>query len=63
MAKVAKTIIICGMIVSFGFIAEASELSHRERFELFNQCLPMDLVIEEVGEDARDIGLTRQSIY
>ena len=36
--------------------------SVRKRFELFNNCQPMRLVIEYLNDDAKDIGLTRERL-
>ena len=33
-----------------------------ERFQLFNACRPMELVIEQLVDDAADIGLTRETL-
>lgn len=35
----------------------------RERFELFNDCRPMELVIEDLSDDASQIGLDRRAIH
>ncbi len=36
--------------------------NRRERFELFNACRPMRLVVEHLNDDAADIGLTREAL-
>ena len=40
--------------------ATAQDVSDSDRFQLFNECGPMDLVVEDYGDDAgwTDIGLT-----
>ncbi len=44
-------------------VAHAEEMSleeRRERFELFNYCLPMRLIVEGLGSGADEIGLTEE---
>ena len=36
--------------------------SARKRFELFNNCEPMRLLVEHLSDDAVDIGLTRERL-
>ncbi|MXY68586.1 MAG: hypothetical protein F4Y47_08495 [Acidobacteriia bacterium] len=39
------------------------DISNRlERFYLFNACRPMQLVVEELDDDAADIGLTQEAL-
>lgn len=33
-----------------------------ERFRLYNGCLPMDIIVEELSDDAKEIGLSREAI-
>ncbi len=43
----------------------AEEMSMEDRldgFELFNDCRPMDLVVEDLHSDADEIGLTEESL-
>ena len=40
----------------------AQDVSDRDRFELFNACRPMDLIVESLHADAAEIGLTEESI-
>ena len=40
----------------------AEEVSSYDRFQLWNDCRPMDLVVEEMTDDAADIGLTENAI-
>ncbi len=42
--------------------ASAEEVSDYDRFQLWQYCLPTDLVIEGLHKDAADIGLTKESI-
>ena len=51
-------IILCLAAVS----ASAGEVSDYDRFELWNECKPMTLIVEDVYEDATAIGLTKESI-
>ena len=51
-------IILCLAAVS----ASAGEVSDYDRFELWNECKPMTLIVEDVYEDATSIGLTKESI-
>ena len=38
------------------------KVSQADRFELWNDCLPMHLVVEGLRKDAADIGLTEEAI-
>ena len=38
-------------------------LSRNEGSELFNDCGPMGLVVEELSDDATDIGLTEEALW
>ena len=51
-------IILCLAAVS----ASAGEVNDYDRFELWNECKPMTLIVEDVYEDATAIGLTKESI-
>ena len=42
--------------------APAGAVSNYDRFELWNECKPMTLIVEDVHEDATAIGLTKESI-
>ena len=42
--------------------ALAQEVSLLDRFQLFNECRPMDLLVEEVSSDADEIDLATASI-
>ncbi len=41
---------------------QAQAVSDRDRFELFNACRPMMLVVEEISPAAQTVGLTRERI-
>lgn len=41
---------------------QTDPVERRERFELFNRCRPMDLIVEGLPGDAVEIGLTRTRI-
>ena len=43
-------------------MAGADEVSEYDRFRLWSDCRPMDLVVEELGEEAAAFGLTRELI-
>ncbi len=38
------------------------EVSVRDRFKLWNDCQPIGLAVEELPEDAKEIGLTKERI-
>ncbi len=42
--------------------ASVAEVSEFDRFSLWNECRPMELVVEGLSDDATDIGLTRDAI-
>ena len=42
--------------------AAAQDVSGFDRFRLFNECRPMDLIVESLHADAAEIGLTEESI-
>ena len=42
--------------------ASASEVSDQDRFQLWNDCRPMGLLVEEMPDDAAAIGLTEDAI-
>ncbi len=42
--------------------ASAAEVSDHDRFRLWNECLPTSLLVEGLGEDAAEIGLTKDAI-
>lgn len=42
--------------------AQAEEVTRLDRFQLWNNCQPMQLVVESLHQDAADIGLTGEAI-
>ena len=42
--------------------ASADEVSDYDRFRLWNECRPMDLLVEKLPDDAAAIGLTMEAI-
>ena len=42
--------------------ASSNEVSDRDRFQLWNYCLPVELLVETLDQDAADIGLTEEAI-
>ena len=56
------------MMASFGLLAlamaatPAQEVTDIDRFQLFNNCDPMALVVESLHDDAADIGLTDERL-
>ena len=53
------------VIVSTLGIAQESEMTSEERFarfQLFNNCRPMDVVVQPLPSDAQEIGLTEYSL-
>ena len=39
-----------------------AEITPRDRFELFNECAPIDLAVVPLPDEAADIGLTEERI-
>ena len=57
--------IVPWLLATFLFSASsawADEVSDDDRFQLWNGCLPMELVVENLPQDAADIGLTKEEI-
>ena len=56
----------CLWLVAASLLATASasteEVSHYDRFQLWNDCRPMDLVVQSLSDDAADIGLVEDAI-
>lgn len=52
--------------IAAGFLAaspaSAAEVSYRDRFELWHACIPVRLVVEDLPEDAGEIGLLKKDI-
>ena len=42
--------------------SQEQELTVEERFSLFNNCMPMDVVVEGLSDDAVELGLTENSL-
>jgi len=51
-----------GTISAFGQTTEDDFLLELNRFKLYNNCRPMMLVVEELPDDAKEIGLTRRRL-
>ena len=52
-------------IIIFTFALLSAQLhaqTDTERFELFNECRPMELIVEDLPDDAADIDLTEERI-
>jgi len=58
--RITAAILLCVMV--FVPYIEAQELNQGDLFKLWNNCRPMDLVVEELSEDAMHIGLTKEMI-
>ena len=56
------------MMASFGLLAVAmatapvQDVTDFDRFSLFNNCESMFLLVESLGDDAADIGLTKERL-
>lgn len=59
-----QDVILAAVLVAtgMGHASHAVGQTERERFELFGECRPIDLVVESLDDDAMDIGLTRERI-
>jgi len=42
--------------------AETEEVTDLDRFQLWNDCAPMDLIVERLPDDATEIGLKKEAI-
>jgi len=42
--------------------AETEEVTDIDRFDLWNNCAPMDLIVERLPDDATEIGLKKEAI-
>ena len=54
-------------VLAFSGLAQAQDSEttwpeRRDKFRLFNHCGPMDLGVDEISADAREIGLTKYSL-
>ena len=58
--------IACAMIAAVLALtaapASAEEVSDYDRFQLWNKCRPMELIVAKLTDDASDIGLTKNAI-
>ena len=54
---------LAGSLLALTLIAPwATAQESLDRFQLFNYCYPMRIVVEDLSSDAAEIGLTKQSI-
>ena len=54
--------LVVASLLAISPTASASEVSDYDRFGLWNGCLPTDLVVEGLGKDEANIGLTKEAI-
>ena len=54
--------LIAAASLALSVLAWAENVTWRDRFELWNNCEPMQLVVENLRKDAFDIGLTEEAI-
>ncbi len=59
-ALVAPLIVASSLLLAVP--AEAEKVTGLDRFQLWNDCKPLYLVVETMHEDAADIGLMRESV-
>lgn len=56
-------VVVAVLVVATSSMAAAqNDTSDLDRFGLFNQCQPMDLLVEDLPSDAVDIDLTKERI-
>ena len=55
----ARSLQLVVLLVLLGTPADAQEVSDLDRFNLYNACAPMRLVVEELNDDAAAIGAHR----
>ena len=55
-------LVLLAIVASPAGGAAAQDVSALDRFELFNECRPMRLIVKELPADAAEIGLTEESI-
>ena len=55
----ARSLQLVVLLVLLGTPAAAQEVSDLDRFNLYNACAPMRLVVEELNDDAAAIGAHR----
>ena len=57
------TILVIFASLCFGSPASADERERTgDRFRLWNNCAPLDLVVENLSDDAAKVGLTREAV-
>ncbi|MYE02883.1 MAG: hypothetical protein F4Y03_16720 [Alphaproteobacteria bacterium] len=54
--------LLVALSCAFSLSTQAAELSSWDRFKLWNDCEPMQLVVEKLSADASDIGLEREAL-
>ena len=54
--------LIAGASLLLSASAWAKDVSTFDRFELWNDCEPMDLIVERFSQDATEIGLTEEAV-
>ena len=59
---VAAAVLVAVFPAFPGHVAAQDRFQRLESFELFTDCAPMALVVENLPDDAADIGLTRERI-
>ena len=62
--RLGAYVALAALALSFVAPATAEETAEERyaRFQLFTNCEPIDLVVEELSSDAINVGLTRESI-
>ncbi len=60
MRRIPPSLALAALLVPTAAGQDAAQLL--ERFELFNACKPMQLLIEDLHSDAADIGLTKEAL-
>ena len=53
---------VMAVLLFIGTSVLAEEVSDLDRFQLWNDCRAMNLVVEGLNQDAAEIGLTREAI-
>lgn len=57
-----KTLILSLLVVMFAVPASAATYINSEKFQLYTQCSPVKLLVEELSEDAEALGLKKKKI-
>ena len=60
--KRLTVLLIAAASLVLALSAQAEKVPRLDRFRLWNNCQPMQLVVESLDQDAADIGLTREAI-